>query len=207
MKTLMRLFTIVPLLCIGMVMVGCDRAEVEQAKEKAKDAAETAKDAAADAKDSAEAAAIAAGDAAKDAGTAVGDAAKDATDRVSAGFSAVTEKASETLKSVEGGGAMLTEIKEMFSSAMETLRGITDKASAEAALPKLEELNTKAEQMAESTAKFPEEGMSAVGKVVEAGIEELKALADKLMSNPEIQEVIKPKVDALIDNLKKMTGA
>ena len=180
---------------LTMAVVGCGQAKVEEAKEVAKEAAADAKQAAASAKESA-----------AEAAEAAGDAAKQATDAVSEGFSAAAAKAAQALEGVEGGEKFLSGLKEMFSSAEETLSGIKDKASAEAAEVKLDELNAQADQMVDSAAKLPKEAMTAVGGVVEAGIEQLRQIVDKLLSNPEIQEVIKPKIDELMDKLKKMIG-
>lgn len=192
MKSLYCTRWIVPftlLTAVSFLVAGCGKAEVEKAKDAANKAADEAKAAAESAKDSAT------------------DAASAASDALSAGFTAAADKAAKALEGVEGGGALLAELKEMFTSATSTLEGITDKATAEAAVAKIEELGTSADKMAESAAKMPEEAMTAIGGVVESGIEQLKALVEKLMANSEIQEVLKPKLDELMAKLQKLAGA
>ena len=193
-------------LSMALVAAGCQK-EVEKAEDAAKQAAADSKAAAQDAEQAAAEAASAAGKAAEDAAAVTGEAARDAAEAVGEGFSAVADEAEKALKSVEGGSEVLTGLRKMFGSAAETLRGITDKASAEVANSRLDELGAEVDRMAESAAKLPEEAMTAIGSVVEKGIEELKALGDKLVSNSEVHDVIKPKLDELTDKLKKMTGA
>lgn len=205
----------------ALVVCGCSKQAAEDAGGAVKDAAKDAEQGVADAAsatgdavkeaghaaaDTAKEAAQTAGDAAIKAVESAGDAAKDVEDKVSAGFSAAAEKASAALESVEGGGKLLTGIKDFFSSAEESLKGITDKASAEAALPKFDELASSLDGLAESAAKLPEEAMSAVKSVFEKGVAEIKSLAEKVFDIEGVEEVVKPKLDELMDKLKSLTG-
>jgi hypothetical protein len=167
---------------------GCDQKAVEDAGDAAKQSVEDAKDAAAGAMD------------------AAGDAARDLSDKLGEGFATAAKNAASALEGVDGGGEMLSGLKDLFGSAQETLSGITDKASAEAAVAKIEEMGASVEGLAKKFEGMPSEAKTAVQGLVEQGVAKLKLLIDKIMANPEIQEVVKPKLDALMAKLRELTG-
>ncbi|TWU05295.1 hypothetical protein CA54_59830 [Symmachiella macrocystis] len=152
-------------------------------------------------------------DAAEDAGEAVGDAtesagelAKEAGDKLSAGFSAAADKAASALEGVDGGSEVLTQIKGFFSSAQETLKGITNKESAEAAVSKLGDLDGAAAKISDMVGKLPESAQTSIGPMIAAGIAQLKALIEKIEAIPGVSDVIQPKLTAFMDKMKSMSG-
>jgi hypothetical protein len=147
-----------------------------------------------------------AGEATQDAAQAAGNAAKKVTDAVGEGYSSAVEKATSALKGVEGGGEVLAKIKDLFASATESLKGVTDKASAEAAVSKLSGLTGSVDGLAGMLDKLPDEAKTAVKGVIGQGMENLKALVDKVLAIPGVQSVLKPTVDQLMSKLEGIVG-
>ncbi|MEM9659686.1 MAG: hypothetical protein AAF961_15100, partial [Planctomycetota bacterium] len=80
-------------------------------------------------------------------------------------------------------------------------------ATAEAAREKLTELMGSVGGMEEQLGALPGEAKTAVTGVIEQGMAALQALYEKLASKPEIQDVVKPKVEELMAKLKSMTSS
>ena len=146
------------------------------------------------------------GDAVGDAAESAGDLANEAGEKLSEGFSAAAEKAASALEGIDGGGEMLTQVKEFFGSAQETLKGITNKESAEAAVSKLGDLDGAIAKISEMAGKLPESAQAAIGPMIAAGTAQLKALIEKVNAIPGVSDVIKPKLTELMDKLKGLSG-
>jgi len=174
----------------------------ETAAETVSDAAETVSDAADSVEESAgqtvEAAKVVMDDAAEKAG--------DAKNQIAAGMSGLVEKASEQLKSVEGGEQMLKKVTTYINSAKEALSNVDNTETAQTAAAKLEELEGSLEGVPEKFAALPEGAKSALAGVIEKGREALQQLAQKIDENPEIREVIKPKIEQVMQKLSSLTG-
>lgn len=115
-------------------------------------------------------------------------------------------KAAEAVKGVEGGPELLSKITEFFGSAGKAMQGITDVESAKAALPTVEELKVKADELSKSITGLPEGAKSAVSGVMETGLAELKALVDKVLALPGVESVLKPAISGLMDKLQTVAG-
>ncbi len=213
---------------IALVTFGCTQAteDVKSATEeagnaaadamdKAGDAAGEAMDAAGDAAgetmDAAGDAVDATGDAAGDAVDAAGDAASDAVDAAKDAaeglMSAVkdaADKASAELDKFDGGSDVLKNVTGFFSSAGSAMSGITDGDTANAAKSKFDEVGAMLDKIGDSVADLPEEAKSALATVVDKGTEGLKALGDKALAIPGVSDVIKPKVDELMNKLSDL---
>lgn len=184
--------------CCSLVflIVGCDKATVENAKNEAKNAAADAQQAATDAQTSA-----------RDAAQAAGQKAGEMKDAIGEEFSGAYDKAAAALKDFDGGSELLSGMKESFASAKQSLTNVTDSASADAARDKLAELGTKFEGMSEQLKKLPAEAKPAVEGMINQGIEMLHSLADKAMSVPGVKDKLVPAIDQLKEKLQAMIGS
>jgi predicted negative regulator of RcsB-dependent stress response len=167
----------------------------QQVQEAATEAAEAAKEAAGAATEAAGAAVEAAGEAAQAAGQAAGEAAQTAGEAVSS-----------TAALVVGGVDIGAELKGMLESVSTTLGGITDQATADAALPSLEEVRGKVDGLTAQVDQLPAEGKKALASMVSAALPALKELVTKVGS---IQgaEAVKPALDAMIAKLEGWANA
>lgn len=157
----------------------------QQAVEKA---AETATQAATQAADAAKQAAGAAQQAAGDAAKAAGDA------------------ASQAASLVVGGIDVGAELKGMLDKVSTTLGGITDKATADAAVPSLDELKGKVDGMTAQVDQLPAEGKKALASLVSAALPALKELSAKVTAISGAESV-KPALDAVIAKLEAWAQA
>jgi hypothetical protein len=136
--------------------------------------------------------------------------AKEAADKagtaVAEGFAAATEKATEAMKSVEGGPEMLKSISDTFGSAEKTLAGVKDSETARAAGPAMDEMIAKIQGLSAAAEKLPAEAKTALAPMIEAGIAKLKELYEKVKSIPEVETVIKPKFDELVAKVSALAG-
>ena len=74
-------------------------------------------------------------------------------------------------------GEQLTEV---VQSTEETLQGITDAASAEAAVPELNDINTRLEELSGTVGQLPDDAKKVLADVLGERVTELKTLAEKL---------------------------
>jgi hypothetical protein len=156
-------------------------------------------DAATQATQQAEQAATAAADAAKTAAGAAQDAA-------GAAVKAAGDAASQAASLVVGGVDLGGELKGMLEKVSTTLGGITDKASADAALPSLDELKGKVEGMTAQVDQLPAEGKKMLAGLVSAALPSLKELVAKVGSVAGA-ESIKPALDAMVAKLETWAQA
>jgi vacuolar-type H+-ATPase subunit E/Vma4 len=173
---------------IAMSTLGCSQQTVDRVTDSVQDAA---------------------GDAQQVAGEAVQAASETAGDvsaAVEEGFSSAFDKASAALESVAGGDELMTGLKDLFASAKESFEGITDSATADAAVSKFGELSNSVDGLAAMIEKLPAEAKPAVQSVIQQGIAQLKALADKVLAISGVQDVLKPSVDHLMAKLQAVAG-
>jgi hypothetical protein len=93
-----------------------------------------------------------------------------------------------------------------FKSLTETLTGIKDAASAEAALPTLNELNSKLESAKSVAERLPEAGKAAINGLARSTLDKLRSLVDKVLALAGVGDKLKPITDAIMNNLKALAG-
>ncbi len=138
--------------------------------------------------------------------TAAKNAAEQAGNAVADGFAAAKEKATEAVKNVEGGPDLLKNIGDSFASAEQSLAGIKDSEMARAAGPALDDVSTKIQGLAAAAEKFPAEAKTALAPMIEAGVAKLKELYEKDKAIPEVEAVVKPKLDAIVAKISSLVG-
>ncbi|WP_024517140.1 DUF937 domain-containing protein [Bradyrhizobium sp. Tv2a-2] len=88
-----------------------------------------------------------------------------------------------------------------FNSSINTLKsalpGITDAATAQAALPKINEVVAQLNDISARAAKLPPEGRSALAKLIVAMRPTINQMCDKVMATPGVGVVAKPAIDDL----------
>jgi hypothetical protein len=204
-------------LVCALLMLGCAiviSGWAENTKKPAKKAATgngaAANDSAAKAIDSAKKqAGDAVGRAGEEAGKAMekaGEAAKGAMEALGKEFSEAATKAKSTLEGVEGGPEVLQKITDLFASARQSLHDLKDSKAAEAASSKLAELDGKIDEVSQSMKPLPEKAKSALAELVNKGIEQIKALAEKAKELPDVAEEVKAKLNAFVEKLGTLKG-
>ncbi len=174
-----------------------------RAKNAVSDAANTAQQAAGAVADTAQ---NAANTAANAAGDAVNAATETATNAATAATAAVAGM-SEALKSAVVGDINVGQgLTDVFASSTDILNGITDEASAQAALPKLTDLNTKLEGFTGILDKLPAEARSAVSSAATEGSTAMQGILSKVNAIPGVEGILKQVMDTIMATLAKFTS-
>lgn len=178
---------------------GCSKQEADKsAMDAVKNATSNMADAAVGATGDAADAAKAAAEKATD---AVADAASGAVEAVKGNMDELLGKATEALKDVAGGSDMLAKVKDLFGTASTTLSGITDEATANAAVPEITKLTESFGGLSEAFSGLPDAAKSAVGNIFSSALGDLKPVVEKVLAIPGVDKIIKPAVDALMEKL------
>jgi hypothetical protein len=88
-----------------------------------------------------------------------------------------------------------------------TLQGISDPASARAALPKLQQATEQLDRINSLAAQLPPNSRKELASLVEASMPALNRLCDRALSNPQIAGLAKPTIDALRAKLQSLAQA
>jgi hypothetical protein len=86
-----------------------------------------------------------------------------------------------------------------------TLQGVSDAASAQASLPKLETSAADLDRVRELAGKLPVDGKTALAALVTAARPSIEQLFDKVLAIPGVDAVAKPAIDALRAKLDKLS--
>jgi hypothetical protein len=97
------------------------------------------------------------------------------------------------------------QVTDALKNATDALNGITDAASAQAAVPKLNEINDSLNSLGGLVDQLPAEGKSALAALVSAALPNLEALNTKVTGIAGVGDVIKPVTDAMLEKLRAMT--
>jgi hypothetical protein len=98
------------------------------------------------------------------------------------------------------------QLNDSLTTLQTSLQGITDEASAKAALPKLQDVKTKIDKEVNLVGRLsPDERKTIVGLVGPA-VTTLNQLFDKVLAIPGVGEVLKPTIDAMKENLTTLTA-
>ena len=177
----------------------------EEAAEATGEAAETAEEAAATAEQATEEAAEATGEAAETATETAEEGAETAEQATGEATGEMAEAAEELAQSsaalVVGDidlGKELTGVVDRTSAA---LSGITDAASAEAALPALNEVRTKLDDLTPTVEQLPESAKTTLAGAVGGMLPELRTLVDQVNGIEGAGEVVKPAVEPIMAKL------
>ena len=104
------------------------------------------------------------------------------------------------------GAKFAGDLSNIYTSATETLSGITDATSADAAEPKLKGLLGSVDALKPLWDKLPEGAKASVAAVQSKYLEPLKALVAKVVALPVIGEKLKPTLDDLVAKMTAFGG-
>ena len=98
-----------------------------------------------------------------------------------------------------------------LNSSVNTLKselpGITDAATAQAALPKINEVTAQLNDISARAAKLSPEGRSALAKLIVALMPSINQMCDKVVATPGVGAVVKPAIDELKAKLDSLARA
>ncbi len=88
-----------------------------------------------------------------------------------------------------------------------TLQGISDSASAEAAMPKLRQMVTDLDKITNATTQLPPQARSIFAAQVAAAMPAFNQLCDRVLAIPGVAGVAKPVIDSMRTKLDEMSRA
>ena len=99
-----------------------------------------------------------------------------------------------------------TELTDTFSKLTEALTSVKDVASAEAALPKLQDLEGKLDVAKTTMKELGDAGQTTIKTLVKSAQVKLKELVDKVLAIPGVGEKIKTVVASIMAKLTDLAG-
>jgi hypothetical protein len=147
----------------------------------------------------------AAGEAAAETRAKISAAASKASAALGEQYTKASEQVSKSLQSVKGGPELVQKLSDIIPTLQKTLATITDKESAQKALPKLEELDGMVSKLSGQFDLLPENAKKTVGALIQKGTGSLQPLVDSVLALPAVQ-AIRPKLEAIMAKLKGLNG-
>lgn len=96
-----------------------------------------------------------------------------------------------------GGVNLANQVNSSVGSLKTVLPGITDEASAKAALPKLKEATAQLNEVSTRATQLSPEGKTILAKLIVAATPAINQLCDKVLATPGAATVAKPAIDEL----------
>ncbi len=106
-----------------------------------------------------------------------------------------------------GGMNLANQVTSSVGALRSVLPGITDVASAQAALPKLREATAQLNEVSNLAAKLSPEGKSALAKMIAAATPAINQMCDKVLATPGVGDIAKPAIDELRGRLDTLSRA
>lgn len=210
MRILIGLVVLAALAYVGFQTFRTDEGR-QTLEETARQAAATAQEAAGQAATAARQAAQVAGEAAREVTQEAGELAGRAGDAAGEATRQAGEVVRDAGQAAQGAGqpAALTvgdvdvgaELRGFVDRTRDTLANVRDQASAEAALPSLQDTRSKLDGLAAQVEQLPAEGRAQLANAVNASLPTLKDLAGRL-AGTEGGQTLKPTLDAMIARLE-----
>jgi hypothetical protein len=105
-----------------------------------------------------------------------------------------------------GGVNLASQVNSSLGALKSVLPGITDTATAQAALPKLRQATAQLNEVAAMATNLNPERKSALAKMVTAAAPSINQMCDKVLATPGVGDVARPAIDELrrkIDTLSR----
>jgi hypothetical protein len=106
---------------------------------------------------------------------------------------------------IVGGTDLGKQVTESINSLRTTLTNVTDTASAQAALPKLQEATAQIDKVSGMLGQMSDAQRKALAGLVSPFMSTLNQLFDKVLAIPGVAEIIKPTIDTLKARLTTLT--
>jgi Bacterial protein of unknown function (DUF937) len=104
-----------------------------------------------------------------------------------------------------GGVNLANQVNSSVGTLRSVLPGITDVASAQAALPKLREATAQLNEVSNLAPKLSPEGKSALAKLIATAMPAINQMCDKVLATPAVGDIAKPTIDELRGRLETLS--
>lgn len=95
-----------------------------------------------------------------------------------------------------------TGVADVVGNVTQTLTGVTDAASANAALPKLKDASSQLDTLKDLWSQVPDSAKPAIKTALSAAVPQLEQLVTKLAAVPGVGDIIQSPAKELVDKLK-----
>jgi Bacterial protein of unknown function (DUF937) len=112
----------------------------------------------------------------------------------------------QTQSVVFGGVDVGKQINDSLGEIRTSLAGITDAASANAALPKLQEATAQIDKVAAMVRQLPADQRRVADGLVASSMATINQLFDKVLAIPGVAEVVRPTIESLKTKLADLSG-
>jgi len=99
-----------------------------------------------------------------------------------------------------------TELTDTFGKLTEALTGVKDSASAETALPKLQDLEGKLDVAKTTMKDLGDAGKATIKTLAKSAQVKLKELVEKVLAIPGVGEKFKAVIDSIMTKLTDLSG-
>ncbi|OMQ43902.1 hypothetical protein [Ensifer sp. 1H6] len=104
-----------------------------------------------------------------------------------------------------GGVDVGQQVKDGMASLQTALTGVTDAASATAALPKLEDVSSQLDKVSGVAGQLSAGQKAALTALITPMMPTLNGLFDKVLAIPGVSDILKPTIDALKTKLTALS--
>jgi hypothetical protein len=94
-----------------------------------------------------------------------------------------------------------TSVTGVTTSLMETLGGITGKATAESALPKLKDASNRLDEIRARWDTLPDAAKATITAMVSTQLGKLKRMIDSILALPGVGTLLEPILDDIVEKL------
>lgn len=140
--------------------------------------------------------------------TGCGDKAKETMEKAAGAaqgaIPSISERATEALSSVEGGGDLVKNISSTFESLTTTLGGVKDEATANTALPDLGKISETVNGFSDTFAKLPAAAKGPLMSIVQSALGNLKPIVEQVLAIPGVGPILKPTLDGIMSKFDGM---
>src|SRR5262249_13393107 len=107
---------------------------------------------------------------------------------------------------IVGGVDVKNTIGDSITDLRTSLQGVTDVASAQAALPKLEAAKTRIDKMSNLVGQLTPDQRKVVAGVIAPAMPVINRLTDKVLDIPGVGDVLRPTIDPVKTKLADLSG-
>src|SRR5262249_37353728 len=105
-----------------------------------------------------------------------------------------------------GGVDIKNTLGDSLSDLRTSLQGVTDVASAQAALPKLEAARTQIDKVSNLVGQLTPDQRKVVAAVIAPAMPAINRLTDKVLDIPGVGDVLRPTIDPVKTKLADLSG-
>jgi hypothetical protein len=119
----------------------------------------------------------------------------------------IQNAAEDLIEDVAGDAtAVSSAVTALFDNAGKTLADVTDAATAQAAVPKLQEMDKEIDSLTSTIGKLPAEAQTAVKSLISTSLKTMQEQADKVLGIAGVGDILKPIIEGIVKKITAIVG-